>query len=44
MAIHTGESLYNCLYCARSFKNSANMYKHMREMHTEWKVDRAKKA
>lgn len=44
MAIHTGESLYNCSYCSKPFKSNANMYKHMREVHTEqWNKDRALK-
>lgn len=44
IATHTGESLYNCLYCTRQFKNDANKYKHMREQHLEqWNLDRVKK-
>lgn len=44
IATHTGESLYNCLYCTKQFKNDANKYKHMREQHLEqWNLDRVKK-
>ncbi|XP_055297861.1 zinc finger protein 62-like [Sitodiplosis mosellana] len=44
MAVHTGVTLYNCSYCSKPFRSNANMYKHMRELHTErWNIDRAMK-
>lgn len=44
MTIYTGEALYTCIYCTKSFNNNGNMYKHLRERHTErWNRDRARK-
>lgn len=41
IALHTGETLYNCSYCPKTFKSNANMYKHLRDGHAEeWQRDR----
>uniref|UniRef100_A0A336KMN4 CSON012579 protein n=1 Tax=Culicoides sonorensis TaxID=179676 RepID=A0A336KMN4_CULSO len=44
-AIHTGISLYNCMYCPdKQFNVRANMYKHLKAVHLEeWKRDKIEK-
>lgn len=44
VATHTGENLYTCKYCPQTFKCDANMYKHMKQVHTEqWTNDRKRR-
>lgn len=44
MASHTGESLYTCPYCPKTFNSNGNMHKHRKNVHSdEWKKDRGKK-
>lgn len=33
MATHTGQDLYSCQYCAKSFKFNANLHKHRKRIH-----------
>lgn len=33
MSLHTGESLYKCNFCDKTFKSNANMYSHRKKMH-----------
>lgn len=33
MAHHTGESLYKCPFCPRTFNSNANMYSHKKKQH-----------
>ncbi|XP_058066032.1 zinc finger protein 100-like [Anopheles bellator] len=41
MTIHTGDILYQCVYCPKSFNSSANMHAHRKGMHpVEWKKGR----
>lgn len=36
MAMHAGiTDLYTCAYCPKTFRSTANMYKHRRQMHAE---------
>lgn len=44
VATHTGESLYTCNYCPQTFKSNSNMYKHMKQVHSEqWTIDRKRR-
>lgn len=44
MAVHTGEDLYKCRYCTRTFKSNANMHAHRKKSHfKEWEKDRGKR-
>lgn len=44
MAVHTGEDLYKCRYCTKTFKSNANMHAHRKKAHfKEWKNDRGKR-
>lgn len=37
MATHSGDALYKCQFCPRSFNSNSNMYKHYRQKHNdEW--------
>lgn len=39
MATHTNESVYNCLYCTKTFKGNSNRYDHLRRQHpNEWNL------
>ncbi|XP_036331074.1 transcription factor grauzone-like isoform X1 [Rhagoletis pomonella] len=33
MAMHTGEVLYNCPYCPKTFNSNANMHSHRKKIH-----------
>jgi biotin synthase-related radical SAM superfamily protein len=33
MTVHTGEVLYTCAYCPKTFNSSANMYAHRKKNH-----------
>ncbi|KAI8116278.1 Transcription factor grauzone [Lucilia cuprina] len=44
LSTHTGEPLYTCPYCPRTFISNANMYKHLRLKHEkEWEKRRIKR-
>ncbi|XP_058833769.1 transcription factor grauzone-like [Topomyia yanbarensis] len=44
MASHTGEVLYNCDFCDRTFNSNANRASHRKKMHPrEWLEDKLKK-
>ncbi|XP_065365381.1 transcription factor grauzone-like [Calliphora vicina] len=44
LSTHTGEPLYTCSHCPRTFISSANMHKHRKAAHPkEWKEARLKK-
>lgn len=38
MAHHTGESLYKCPFCPRTFNSNANMYSHKKKQHSALKA------
>lgn len=41
MAHHTGQELYNCPYCTKTFKSNANMHSHRKKSHPdEWEANR----
>lgn len=41
MAHHTGQELYNCPYCTKTFKSNANMHSHRKKAHpNEWEANR----
>lgn len=43
-SMHTGEDLYTCEYCPKSFKSNANKHKHKKRIHPEeWTRDRSEK-
>lgn len=45
MGTHTGEALFECSYCDRTFMSHANMYKHQKSQHRkEWEENRLKKS
>ncbi|KNC32011.1 Transcription factor grauzone [Lucilia cuprina] len=44
LSTHTGEPLYTCPHCTRTFISSANMHKHRKASHPkEWQESRLKK-
>lgn len=44
MALHTGEDLYTCPYCPKTFKSNANMHSHRKKGHpVEFKADRERR-
>lgn len=44
MTTHTGDVLYNCSHCDKTFNSSGNMHKHRKKMHpVEWANARMKK-
>ncbi|XP_037820595.1 transcription factor grauzone-like [Lucilia sericata] len=44
LSTHTGEPLYTCPHCTRTFISSANMHKHRKAAHPkEWQESRLKK-
>lgn len=44
MALHTGQDLYKCPYCTKTFKSGANMHAHRKKAHfEEWTRDRSKR-
>lgn len=41
MTTHTGEVLYSCPHCPRTFNSNANMHSHRKKMHLkEWQENR----
>lgn len=41
MAVHTGEHLYECRYCTKTFKSNGNMHSHHKKAHFDkWDKDR----
>lgn len=37
MATHTGQALYTCTFCPKTFKSHANMHNHKKKSHpNEW--------
>lgn len=44
MASHTGETLYTCTWCPKTFNSDGNMYNHRKKCHPkEWEEARRKK-
>ena len=44
MASHTGDVLYSCDFCDRTFNSSANRASHRKKMHPQqWLEDKLKK-
>ncbi|KAM7350356.1 uncharacterized protein ACRADG_008966 [Cochliomyia hominivorax] len=44
MATHTGEDLYQCPHCEKTFKTNANMHHHRKKAHPkEWAMGRLKR-
>lgn len=44
VSTHTGEALYTCPHCPRTFKSNANMHKHRKTAHRqEWEENRLNK-
>ncbi|XP_067631679.1 transcription factor grauzone isoform X2 [Eurosta solidaginis] len=42
MAMHTGEVLYNCPHCPKTFNSNANMHSHRKKMHPKEFEERRK--
>jgi biotin synthase-related radical SAM superfamily protein len=37
MTVHTGEVLYSCTYCPKTFNSNANMHAHRKKIHkAQW--------